>query len=593
MKTCSILLLFAMLIILTPGSTVAQTAPVWTSNINALPDSTPVLPVKTLMDDSNHVFVLSTYMKTLSPGVYVYKIYLKKYSETGSLIWTWIYDNGGTGNPRGDDFVIDHSGNCYIAGGLMASTLAQPLLLKVNTGGNVVWQRDSTTAFNSSNFSQVFIFNSSIFVNAALGIARFDMNGTELWSQGIPAGTMAVDHAGQCIVSVFFGNPINIQRYDSMGVLNFSAVTINTKRIAVDSHNNFYLLTDNFPQYDLVKFDYAGNFVWSRNYYTSSGAFGDIGFDVLVDNNDDVILAGLNDSLLKVSPTGNLVWRKPMFGLDSYLLSAKITYNNLIAIAGSVPDSTGYSLSVTTFNLNGNPNWSGIYNGNLLGQEYTVSLAIDNSGIYAIENNNQYTTLVKFASPFFSSIDYHLICVDSVWYDPVLPNYIHVSVFNGNLSHLNYPYVQIVSPAGDTISNPQGLFNFFAQLGNTYQTYMDTITVTGITNFSNYTFLMNEWPGGTIGVIGWCGAVGVTELVNDEWSVYPNPVHDVLHISNNGFQHINYRIELFNLLGVKVISSDLAAIASGTLDVSGIAGGMYWIRISDSKNLFQIKLIKY
>src|SRR6185295_9516294 len=91
-----------------------------------------------------------------------------------------------------------------------------------------------------------------------------------------------------------------------------------------------------------------------------------------------------------------------------------------------------------------------------------------------------------------------------VWYDPVNPGLINVSVFNGNVSHLNYPSVQIVSPGGDTISNVNNFVNFFAHPGNMYQTYTDTIIVPGITDFTGYTFLMNELFGDTTAVIDWC-----------------------------------------------------------------------------------------
>lgn len=111
----------------------AQSSPVWTHNINALPDPAYVFPVRTLNDAANNVFVLSTYYKTIGT-VTTNKIYLRKYDDSGGLAWGLVYDNNGSGEPRGFDMAIDNGGNCYVAGGLMATPNFQPILLKVSAG---------------------------------------------------------------------------------------------------------------------------------------------------------------------------------------------------------------------------------------------------------------------------------------------------------------------------------------------------------------------------------------------------------------------------------------------------------------------------
>ena len=591
MKTNPHAWLAVLFFVLALGGMKAQNTPAWTRDINSLPDSASVFPVRVLNDDSNHVYVLSTYMKTMAPGVSNTKIYLNKYDDSGNLNWSLVYDHGGSGNPRGYDMVLDPAGNCYIAAGLADSLNEKPLLLKVTAGGSVDWERDSLQGFTNGIAGQIFIRNQFVYVRADGVIVKFDLNGAEQWSAGVPAGRMALDHAGQSIVVTHFGNPINIQRFDSSGTLNFSAVTITAKRIAVDSYNNFYLLTDNFPQYELVKYDSAGNFQWSRNNFTSAAPFGDIGFEVLTDYNDDVILVGLNDSIFKLSPSGNLVWGKPMNGLDSYLISAKITYSNLVAVAGSVPDSSGYNTEVRFYDLLGNVNWSGSYNGNLTGQEFAVDMTIDNAGVYVTENNADNTTLVKFASPFLTQADYSLVCVDSVWYDSLNPVFINVRVFNGNIGHLNYPSVQIVSPAGDTIGNPSNQVTFFAHLGNGYLIYTDTITVAGIPDFSNYTFLISEGFGDTTAVISWCLPQGIPQLVKSEIEIYPNPAHDMLKIKS-GDTGKNYQLEIFNALGSRVLDGEVGPEPIQYIDLSGFASGMYFIRLWRGNETYQGKFIR-
>src|SRR5574339_671482 len=98
------------------------------------------------------------------------------------------------------------------------------------------------------------------------------------------------------------------------------------------------------------------------------------------------------------------------------------------------------------------------------------SLALILAGLLAVQNAS-------------AQVNYSLVCVDSVWYSSN-PLFINVRIYNGDTLHMNYPSVQIVSPANDTIGNPSNFVNYFAQLGNTYQTYTDTMTQPGIPDFS-------------------------------------------------------------------------------------------------------------
>lgn len=570
----------------------AQTAPTWTRDMNAIPDTANVFPVRTLNDGNNNVYVLSTYVKNISPGVTANKIYLRKYDQSGNTIWTLIYDNGGTGSPRGFDMAIDIAGNCYIAGGLMAFSSFKPLLLKVTPGGSVQWQRDSTSAFNYEHYTQVIIQSNFLYLGSIAGVAKFSLNGTEQWSNSIIAQRIAVDHYGQMLVSASGPNNNTIFRYSASGILNFSDSTINAKRIAIATNNDFYLLSD-LPNYNLVKYDSAGSFQWINNTLPPAPGFGDIGFDVLTDYNDDVVLTGINDSIYKFTPSGNLIWGKPMLGLDYYLISSQITFNNFIAIAGTINGFAGYDMGVALYDLNGNQSWMGLYSGNIGFQEYTVDMSIDVYGIYVIENNNMNTTLAKFELPFLAAIDYSLVCVDSIWYDPLDSNFVYISIFNGNMNHLNYPSVQVVNPANnDTIVNPTNFVNFFAQLGNTFQTYHDTITIPGITNFNNYTFLIREFFGDSTAVIGWCNTTGINETVKNNLTIFPNPVSDQLFIKSDKPFSKNYSSEVYNVTGEKVKSVELSPQQINGIDVSKLTSGLYVVMITDGNSVIPFKFIK-
>jgi hypothetical protein len=380
-------------------------------------------------------------------------------------------------------------------------------------------------------------------------------------------------------------------RFDSTGVLNFSDNTIDARRLISDYVNSMYLLSDYGAfNYELVKYDSAGIFQWSTNALPVAPGFGDIGFEMLIDYNNDLVLVGLSDTMLKFSSAGSLIWRKPMDRLDGYRISAEITGNNYIAVAGSRDSLSGYDMVVRFYNINGNPTWEGYYNGNVSGQEYTVDMAADNLGVYVVENNADTTVLAKFSSPFSSVIDFSMVCVDSVWYDPLDSTFINVRIFNGNSGLINYPSVQIVSPTGDTIGNPSNQVTFFGQGGNSYQVYHDTITVAGITDFSNYTFLMSEGFGDTTVVITWCNPLSVYELEEGEMSIFPNPSHDILYIQNRHGKSLHR--EIYNAIGKKVLEGKPSAEGLQAIDVSLLTEGIYFIRVQNEMKTSVIKFVK-
>jgi hypothetical protein len=138
---------------------------------------------RTLNDGSNNVIVLSTYSNPNGVGGFEKKIYLYKYSETGVLLWNLVYDNNGTGQPAGSDLAVDEDGNSYIAGAFM-EPVTRPLLMKVSSTGNVLWVRDSTSSFWSSLCDQVFFQDDRLYLKAFEGIAVFDTDGVEMWSDG-------------------------------------------------------------------------------------------------------------------------------------------------------------------------------------------------------------------------------------------------------------------------------------------------------------------------------------------------------------------------------------------------------------------------
>lgn len=566
-------------------SSFAQFVPDWTQTINSSPDSANVAPVKVMNDHQGNVITLSNYLKTGGVGT-IYKVYLNKYTMNGVLIWNQVFDNNGTQDFRSTDMVIDDQDNIYIAGGLMSSMNYEPYLIKVLSSGFSPWQRTGTMAFTNGMFSQVEFRNSKLYLRADMGLAVFNLSGTELWSNSQMTQAMKLDYSGHIIVSAY-SSPQTLFVYDSTGVIIWSDSTIIADRIAVDGFNNIYLLGQ--YSYELAKFDSNGVFQWSYNNFPLPPPFGDLSFDVVVDYNQDVYVTGLNDTMYKFDPNGQVLWSSPMEGLDQYLNVAKVNYNNMLTIAGIRNGINGYDILVNSFNSNGIVNWSGYYSSNNV-QEFTVSMSLDPDGIYVLEDSISNSTVMKFEQPWQSAVlDFSTFCVDSVWYDSSNPALINISVFNGGVSQSNYPSIQMIAPNGDTISNVNNLVNFFAQIPNTHQVYTDSITVSGITDFSQYHFIYYDGFGTSFGEINFCPPVSVSENELSQVELFPNPAVNAVMISNLKSNE-SYTMEIVDVNGKKVFEKNLEGNSRYSIDLNSQSAGLYFVRLINKQAVRVLKL---
>lgn len=577
-------LLLTLLSIFIQANTNAQSTPLWTQTMNALPDSSFLYPERTEVDIFGNVVTLC--VQSTNSGL-DQKIYLRKFDTNGNILWTQIFDNSGSGNPRGYDLAVDSSANIYVAGGLMTNDV--PLLMKFNSAGNVVWQRDSTTTFSSGAFHQMVLKNRLLYMQSSSGIAVFDFFGNEQWSVAITPNFIAVDNAGRVVASLFAG-ATNLMRFKTDGSVDFSAVTIDAAHIAIDYQNNIYLI-NNYGSYDLVRFDSSGVFSWVKEDIAICPPFGDISVELIVDWDQDVIAIGLNDSMYKYNYDGDFVWQRSMNGLDNYRISTSVFSQNYILIAGTLQGPTENNVRVATFDVMGNQNWFGDYNSNSI-LEFSRDMAFDDSGIYLLEDSMSSSDLIKFDYPFTAgqAIDYSLLCVDSIWYDTLNPVYINIRVFNGNFAHLNYPSIQMVSPLGDTISNVYNLVNFFAQLGNTIQIYQDTITEFGIQDFSDYHFYISEGFGDTTVEINLCLTNGIADPNLAHFSVYPNPTTGNIQIIDLP-RGEKWTVQVFDTRG-KICYTSKLEDSNSVVDLNSLSSGLYILKLNGKSGVRYGKVIK-
>lgn len=90
--------------------------------------------------------------------------------------------------------------------------------------------------------------------------------------------------------------------------------------------------------------------------------------------------------------------------------------------------------------------------------------------------------------------------------------------------------------------------------------------------------------------IGVSAPLGVEENSGLTVRVYPDPVHDKLKVFLPRIKGW-CRLELYSSQGVLLLTKDLAA-TENEMDVSGLPGGMYYLRITDEKSQSIMKIIK-
>ncbi|MEZ4805494.1 MAG: T9SS type A sorting domain-containing protein [Bacteroidia bacterium] len=579
--------LFTIVIGLVFTNSHAQNTPTWNIDINAYPDSSAVSPVG-VVNQNNGITVLSTYHNRIDSLVWA--VFLNHYSVNGDSLWSLKYWNTNSGHPQGYAIANDEKGNVYVAGTYIQGNKNKPMLLKNNSSGILVWDKDSSLNSKLGSYDQVIVKNNKIFVGGS-GVACFDDNGNEMYSDKQGSTRIQVDKADRMILSGFDFSDYRIIRYDTNGNKTELDSQFNAGRIAIDSKNNIYVLSQ-YPKYELMKLDSNGQRQWSYDKFTMFPSFGDIAYDVLIDRFGDILLTGITDSVYKITPEGKLKWKRSMEGLDAYLSTPIVTNQNLLLIAGTVYENNEYNMKVAAFNQEGKINWYGSYSSNTGKQEYTRDMCINPSGYYVIENNQDHGSLVRFSPQMPNEVDFSLLCIDKVWYDTTNKNRINVSLFNGSASFISYPSIQIVAPNGDTIGNPLNAVNFFGIAPNSYQTHNDSINVINISDFSNYTFLFNIGFSDTTIKLKFCNSTKIKSKTSFDnlAAVYPNPFSNKLTIDLPIKTLGSYKFNLYDLNGLLILNHVIKE--SQTLTIENLNKGMYfYVLKTDSGQIQSGKLV--
>jgi hypothetical protein len=587
MKKYFYIISMSLFLFITKFNLIAQ--PLWQNTIGFANDTlTNVTAVKVLVDNTEQIYVLTNYSSPIGGSLQDRKILLNKYNSSGILQWSFTFDNQGLNNVRAYDMRIDGSNNVYIAGGRIINNQFSLLFFKVSMNGNLSWVKFGNTGFDTDYYTNIEFRNNLFYLRSNAGVAVYNENGIEQYVVSQYNSAFDVDYSGRIVLSGYLFES-NLIRYTNTGSIDFVDSTMQADKIICDYNNEIFLVSGiiGMQPYGVAKHNSDGNFEWSIPGLPITPPFGDWNYGIMATGQNEYVLYGVNDSLIKFNTAGEILWKKHMGGMDDAQMSGKILGNGFLLFTGSINGFAGSDVVTKIFNTNGIEVWSQLFSGTFTGGDFGVDVDADNDGIYVISQLEDSTNFMKYLSPASQNeIDFSQVCVDSVWIDST--GNVHITVFNGNFSHLNYPAVSILSSAGDTVS--LGTVNFFAQLGNSYQEYVNTISDTTISDFSNYSFYMNNtFNPDTSAQIEFCIPTYVSENSEQTLLLFPNPVSTNLNIQSSNKSGLS-TISITDIFGKEVF---ISATENGNLNINceNYSNGIYIVKVGNEISTSKAKLI--
>lgn len=232
-------------------------------------------------------------------------IFLVKYAPDGNVLWAKAA--GGTNPDFAYSVSVDTSGNIYIAGSFKSSTISfdsTPLfnigagsndvfLTKYAPNGNVLWAKAAggtgedeaysvaVDASGNTFLAGTFVSSSITFDSTTLTssgsyeifLAKYDSNGNILWAKGAVGGNTDVAKS----VSVDASGNIFLAGYFLSTTLTFGSNTL--------SNNN----SVGYPDIYVAKFASDGNILWAK---ATGGNGYDYAFSASVDASGNIYVAG-------------------------------------------------------------------------------------------------------------------------------------------------------------------------------------------------------------------------------------------------------------------------------------------------------------
>jgi len=460
--------------------------------------------------------------------------YLTKFDSSGTLIWLRKINSSDFSS--GEAISVDKQNNVYATG---------------RHGSNTTFETTTITPTNSMS---------------AIYIAKYGSSGNLLWVNSYS--------------SAFNTTPLSIKN-DSL------SNTYITGRLSGQVVFGSTTLTANTQNAFILKLDSQGNVIWATQFGGNTQVNA---YDLAIDNNLSVHVIGHfgnvgnggNQNIVIGTTTLVANLKTP----DIFL--AKFNSNGIAQYAkkmgGAFSGDRGLGIDYDGMN---HIYLSGALEGSAVFDSYTVNATPPTAGKYAgyvakydLNGNCKWakTTDTLITSQFW---DVHCSDRNSIYIGgEVMTSALFKLDSLGN-EKWHFTTNSTGSGSGYSISsNKNGQVYMFSTYSGPLSTPLGTLSTGSYSILNNFITRIDSEQ-----VL----ILGLNELINIKLKVYPNPVHDMIHIDFNQANHTLSNIEIYNNFGSLVCQQNFAE----TINVQNLAKGLYLLVITNSnRQAFRIKFIK-
>ena len=302
-----------------------------------------------------------------------------KYTNGGTLVWTYYYNGTASLDDIATDITLDNSGNVYITGaaGGTSTNLADFVTIKLNSSGVNQWTK---------------IYDYTNLIDIPMGIKYLPVSNKVVISGTSGSGFNNYDFA-TLQYNATNGNQTSVIRQSSSTAGLNKGVGMTT-----DASENVYFtgMTWNGTNFDLqvTKFDNSLNLLWSQTF--NGHGFDDSGYSIAIDNANNIVVTGYSNTnalgtskelvVLKYSSSGTLLWQflhQPVKNNSvAEGIKVKINSNNDIYIGGNQRISSNQDIFLLKLTSSGKVRYNEIWNSSFNSTDIFYDLMLEGSYVF-------------------------------------------------------------------------------------------------------------------------------------------------------------------------------------------------------------------
>jgi hypothetical protein len=261
---------------------------------------------------------------------------LRPITATAQIQQAWVahYNNGITnGTNQAVKMALDSAGNIYVTGfSQNANSNLGYVTIKYAPNGNQLWatRYDSTNYPTATPSGLVLDSNNNVVVTGSAMTVKYDTNGNQLWTAPYSGNGVAMDAAGNCIITGF-DSGFNAVKISPTGtnlwvtIYNQPLGPAVSQVVGMDGGGNSYVAGGNtyacyydgpnirvcYEDLLIIKYDQNGNQVWTAENIQESDQSVEVPVVALDSGNNLYVVAETSAQMLaifKYASNGSLAW---------------------------------------------------------------------------------------------------------------------------------------------------------------------------------------------------------------------------------------------------------------------------------------------